>query len=584
MIGGQGERFTNLLFDNTDGDCIKLRGTTKVSGITIVNSRTADATTQSACLHIINSAYGFYSGIITESSGDNYAGVALESRYDIATVTSGSGNGVTPISLTLDISGWTAEQKQHALPETGESWLITGATGNTNANGTHTITLVSTSSSTAVFTLNGTTGNGTFGGTVTAIRATDPYYLVHLGSWYNTFDMISPIYNSSNTEKGWGIAVYPNPTASGTIVNPPGQSAGSYTIAILENTFKGFDVENKTVGIYLSKVFNSTFINGIVGCATGIYARGCSNNTFVGTRIQPWVTAALDFDAATCSSNTFVGMSFFNGAVSQPWQIGPDSTTTNAIGAAGQWMGSNDAVNIDGVLSSAGFSTSDQGSYLKSHAWSGGSVNWDVKTPQGILWNIGARNDNGGISALYSEPAVSAPSSSNYVMCAEVNTETTINCGGSGYLSFAVANTPIERLRGWSGSTNTQTKANWTVNAVLNTSDTSLHTIYKYAVGPGSTGNNGSVVFIQVRWTARDNTIANMAANSGGGLFTGLFFNNGGGSVTVIGSPTAVSTYGAGTLSLAAGTGGDSDKILVQVTAGSSDSTDWQVEVTTNEN
>jgi len=73
-------------------------------------------------------------------------------NYSVSTT---SGNAVSPIQVTT-----TAP---HALT-TGQTVTISGVTGNTNANGTFTITVLNNTQ----FTLNGTTGNGAYagGGTV----------------------------------------------------------------------------------------------------------------------------------------------------------------------------------------------------------------------------------------------------------------------------------------------------------------------------------------------------------------------------------------------------------------------------------
>ncbi len=68
--------------------------------------------------------------------------------YSVSTT---SGNGVSPIQITT-----TAP---HALV-TGQTVTIAGVTGNTNANGNFTITVLNNTQ----FTLDGTTGNGAYGG------------------------------------------------------------------------------------------------------------------------------------------------------------------------------------------------------------------------------------------------------------------------------------------------------------------------------------------------------------------------------------------------------------------------------------
>lgn len=69
-------------------------------------------------------------------------------NYSVSTT---SGNLVSPIQITT-----TAP---HILT-TGQTVTISGVTGNTNANGTFTITVLNNTQ----FTLNGTTGNGAYGG------------------------------------------------------------------------------------------------------------------------------------------------------------------------------------------------------------------------------------------------------------------------------------------------------------------------------------------------------------------------------------------------------------------------------------
>lgn len=72
-------------------------------------------------------------------------------------VSTTSGNGVSPIQITTTTTNTLVS---------GQTVAINGVTGNTAANGTFVITVINNTN----FTLNGTTGNGTFGGGGTVYR------------------------------------------------------------------------------------------------------------------------------------------------------------------------------------------------------------------------------------------------------------------------------------------------------------------------------------------------------------------------------------------------------------------------------
>lgn len=71
-------------------------------------------------------------------------------------VTASTGNLVAPIALTLAGHGYL----------TGQTIRISGMTGNTNANGDFIVTVIDVNT----FSLNGSTGNGAFGGSPIAVR------------------------------------------------------------------------------------------------------------------------------------------------------------------------------------------------------------------------------------------------------------------------------------------------------------------------------------------------------------------------------------------------------------------------------
>lgn len=130
--------------------------------------------------------------------------------------TSGGFTAVTnasPISVDITDSSYTGSRTFR----TGDSITISGVTGNTAANGTHTITKTGD----FTFTLNGTTGNGTYaGGGTSTHTGTNQIgrYAVHshhlmgpyptVGS-YQTVCNGNSIYSSlSSHEFRWGIAIH----------------------------------------------------------------------------------------------------------------------------------------------------------------------------------------------------------------------------------------------------------------------------------------------------------------------------------------------------------------------------------------
>ncbi len=88
-------------------------------------------------------------GAALPNSGNGIS-ISLGFAASGGTITGTSGNGVGPITITSN---------GHNL-ETGQRVTIQGVLGNTNANGTFTITVIDGNT----FSLNGTTGNGNYGG------------------------------------------------------------------------------------------------------------------------------------------------------------------------------------------------------------------------------------------------------------------------------------------------------------------------------------------------------------------------------------------------------------------------------------
>jgi hypothetical protein len=91
------------------------------------------------------------------SGRTNFGDFVLATDTGSWSVSTTSGNGVSPIQITTTTTNTLV---------TGQIVAISGVTGNTAANGTFTVSVINNTQ----FTLNGTTGNGTFGGGGTVLR------------------------------------------------------------------------------------------------------------------------------------------------------------------------------------------------------------------------------------------------------------------------------------------------------------------------------------------------------------------------------------------------------------------------------
>jgi hypothetical protein len=562
IIGEPGGQ-TALQFTDTDGDCLVLRNAYHASNIYVNNLRTGAFTNPSAVVRAINSVYGTYEKISANSGATNCSNLLLEARYDQFNVTSVTGGGVSPIGITVD--------RPHGL-NSGELMNTDQIGGNTAANVTQVAVTVTGPQS---FTLNGTTGNGNYTSGGRAARTLDSYLLVHVGVWYNTFNNLQLNYLGVGANNGYGLYLLANPNVL-AVVNPVGQPAGTYTGSVDHNTFNGLNIESKDICIYLSGAYDNLFHGGqLIGGHHQLYGRSSGGNRFTRIHLNQWQTSCLNFDSS-CQGNVFDALTFFN-STPIPWQLGPDATFANTFGAVPMILFNSDGISQSYMYSRSGFFMATGTSGLAVATY--GSDMWTSENANIVQWAWGPRSDNTGIAALYAQPNVSAPNSAiNSVLTAQVNVRTAINCGGTGLVAVGVNGVDVEEYNGWQGTNNTQLRNISKFPVVSNTTDVLAHTVFKYTVPNGSTGN-GSVVEIEVSWTVRDNVLASIAAGSGGGLFSGLFYNNGGGVVAAIGSPASIKSYGVGSVNLVAGTGGDANKVLVQVTAGTEDSSDWQLEV-----
>lgn len=155
--------------------------------------------------------------------------------------------------------------------------------------------------------------------------AADASFIAHIGCWYNNFKNVNAIYNTIGHTDGNGLHFRVDSSAIG-VVNPPGQTPGTYTGSVAHNTVTGGDIENKSKGLYLENQCIGNVFTTIqfLGSTDQIYARGASANVFIGNKHNQWDYAAgsaLNFDLATSTNNCFLGLFPFN-TPATPWRWG----------------------------------------------------------------------------------------------------------------------------------------------------------------------------------------------------------------------------------------------------------------------
>ncbi len=128
----------------------------------------------------------------------------------------------------------------------GETVSIGGVQGNTNANGTSTITTINANS----FSLNGTTGNGAYsGGGLWAYNPTSTSYIDPKYSWTPPYQ---PVYDPVNDR-----VYFPGPGGTLDYISHP-DSPGSSTPTVVQEAFYGTSSYTANKSAYNSSIFINT--------------------------------------------------------------------------------------------------------------------------------------------------------------------------------------------------------------------------------------------------------------------------------------------------------------------------------------
>jgi hypothetical protein len=300
-----------LIFDNAAQDCIVMKGLRKSTKghIWIDNQAT---TTSGWSLRLKNVAYSNFDSILARADGASAGCVLLEQEFVTAVGTGNTTNLSPTISNVSASSGTFTIGQRIAGTNVPANATITNVVGN-------------------VITMSGNaTGTGT-GVAINSADDLDAFMLVHLGPWYNRFEGLAATYGangttSSNVGKGITFEVAASAVSA---VNPPHETAGTYTGSVNFNTVAGFNVEGKSRGIEFSRAGQNIFSGGgqFLGCDAQIYGRNSSSeNVFIGMRHTGWGTNPYDLDSS-CRNTFIIAPILFKAGGGAPWSLG--STGTN---------------------------------------------------------------------------------------------------------------------------------------------------------------------------------------------------------------------------------------------------------------
>ena len=311
--------------------------------------------------------------IAVNSAGDVYttgymAGTDVNFGPSVNTITGASNTGPIVIT-TASTAGLT----------TGMSVAVSGVGGNTDANGTWTVTVTSPTT----FSLNGSTGNGAYttGGTWQPVFSSSESGTV--GSTYiselnSSGDMVyTAVVGNGGYSEGEGIAVdssgdgYVTGKFSGTDVsfnpNATGNTLTSSSAGTAQNSYVLKLLPGGTFG-YVAQL-GSGGSSGGVGIAVDSSGNAYSIGTFSGTNVNFNPGGTLDFTSAT--SITYVSELNSTGGFVYASQIGTGGTTS---GAAISVDGSGDAF-ITGRFSGTDVNFSPSGTAHTLSSSSSGSDN-----------------------------------------------------------------------------------------------------------------------------------------------------------------------------------------------------------------
>lgn len=506
-------------------------------------------TNPSYAIHVMNVQGANGVNINANAGTGNNGDLAFEQRYDQAAITSTGAPSSGTITIVLDTSAWTSEQKQHALPVTGEQWLFAG-TGNASINssqgppgtltGPFTITVTAQTSTSTTLTIPAV-GSGSSGVAGNAVRFYDAYYLCHIGNWYNVLDSIHLTYLGAANDLGYGLSLIVNSNAN-SVINAIGCVTTPVSGASRNNHFRMVDIESQARAINLSGAVGSKIELGGISGAIDIYGRGQVQSNKFEDLIVSNDQRAIDCQPPGCATNQYLNLTSSNPGTNGtygPAAGGGYSAIQNAIGTQPSWLGGSFAWPWAAVVTGASYRTDDGLLAFgpNTHGYEGFGVSSQEPSGVGENWWFGTRTDNNGFACSYVQTYALSPANNNFWMCAEATGTPFVNIQSPDQSASLYLGSSIANIGGAVQGPGAATPFQWgTSNFTIGGSGTTTLT------GGGASAQTPRIVFLS-------QTLSGSATMSFGGVVGQFFldmtnlnlagnklvFSNGSGSVQVDG-------------------------------------------------
>lgn len=165
--------------------------------------------------------------------------------------------------------------------------------------------------------------------------ADDAYFLVHLGCWYNEISQVYAIYKTFGETRGYGVHLKTNSNAL-SVVNPPGESAGTYSGSVSNNIISGCNIEGKINDYrFENNCDHNTVTKGqLLGGNIQVRIIDGRHNTFRDVKFNQWAVNPFQIDGSRSGRNLIDNPILF-ALTSSPWSLGT-LTSTDVVRHVGE--------------------------------------------------------------------------------------------------------------------------------------------------------------------------------------------------------------------------------------------------------
>jgi hypothetical protein len=219
----------------------------------------------------------------------------------------------------------------------------------------------------------------------------DAYFLVHGGVWYNTAINCHALYGTFGAARGYGITLRVNANAL-NVVNPPGETPGTYSGSVSNNQIIGSNIEGKLNGLRMDTCTNNIIMGGqFLGCTIQVRVINGRQNQFLQTKHNQWTGSPFQIDGVSSGRN-FINYPTLFATTVGPWSLGTLTATDN-VRHIGEGMVNNqaffstvsfkDEATVTGVLGNTPTyswlgDNNDGGNNLLKIRYTGNVMSWDV--------------------------------------------------------------------------------------------------------------------------------------------------------------------------------------------------------------